>query len=141
MILKNGDIVPIVEINARKSMGFINYSIDQHLKKFNVSGNLVSINFGYNETNKVTFDKILSEMDKQGLCFYPGLENGIMPISANTLFISHDLKIINKIESNMNAPYKGRMYISVVSKDFETRNILVKKLRELLDGLSIKVYD
>ncbi|MFD2876798.1 hypothetical protein ACFTAO_13755 [Paenibacillus rhizoplanae] len=36
MLLASGELVPIVEINARKSMGLINHHINQYVRQYSL---------------------------------------------------------------------------------------------------------
>ncbi len=135
MILKSGDIVPIVEINARKSMGFINHRIDEYLSQFGQKGNLIFLNLGYRR--ELAFEHLLVRMDKEGLIFYPGKTNGVMPLSANTLFINKELD--NKEKAD--AVYKGRIYFSVIAEDEEKRESLIKAVRALFKSLLCNIYN
>ncbi len=128
MILTSGEIVPIVEINARKSMGFINNSIDRYLSSFNQKGSLMFFNLGYKSS--LTFQYLLTRIDEEGLLYYPGKTNSIIPLSANTLFINREK---NYIEDE-NAVYKGRFYFSVIAEDDENRVLVLDSIRNLFNS-------
>lgn len=133
MILDDGEIVPIVEINARKSMGLINHYIDKTLLNYKTQGMLHFFSLGFSEN--ITFDYILSQMKKANLLFNPQNGKGIIPLSANTLFINKESS------SEAKKVCKGRLYISAVGKDFEEKQQLVKKMREILTSLGLKIYN
>lgn len=135
MVLTSGDIVPVIEINARKSMGFINHRLDQYLAQFNLQGNLMFLNLGY--SSALTYELVLQRMDEAGLLFYPGKKSGIMPLSANTLFINKELSS-TKVDSTI---YKGRLYVSVIGADDAQRGSLIQELRFLFQSLSCTVYN
>ncbi|QLG40043.1 hypothetical protein HW560_19295 [Paenibacillus sp. E222] len=141
MILEDGDIVPIVEINARKSMGLINAYLDKGWKTYGHSGLLTFLSLGLPEG--FTFGKLLDALHVSGLLFKGQGEYGIMPISSNTVMVNDILtsrRIAEGIQSHRGMP-KGRLYISVVGRDDEHRNELIVSLRQVLADLSIKVYN
>ena len=135
MLLKNGQLVPIVEVNARKSMGLINHHIDEFLSTFSLQSNLVYLSLGY--SCEIEFHEILTTMQRQSVLFHPDCKRGIIPLSANTLFINRELsddKHIQKV-------YKGRFYVSVVGKDLKERGFLLETLRNILVALGFRVYN
>ncbi|MEK4056905.1 hypothetical protein MHB84_25330 [Paenibacillus sp. FSL F4-0087] len=141
MILEDGDIVPIVEINARKSMGLINTYLDKGWKTYGHSGLLTFLSLGLPEG--FTFGKLLDDLRVSGLLFKGQDEYGIMPISSNTVIVNEILtsrRISEGIQSHRGMP-KGRLYISVVGRDDEHRSELIVSLRQVLADLSIKVYN
>lgn len=134
MLLKSGEIVPLIEINARKSMGFINNKIDFHLAKHGLSGTLMNINLGIQADLKL--DDILSKLYQKEILFDLGKESGILPISSNTLFINKNLCK----DKNLNQIHKGRVYFSLISKDALQKEKLLKNFAETLEELSCKIY-
>ncbi|SHI58668.1 hypothetical protein SAMN02745163_00432 [Clostridium cavendishii DSM 21758] len=135
MILANGDIVPIIEINCRKSMGFINYYLDQYLKRYNLKGSLCFLNLGYKKD--LTFEILFEALKSKGLIFYSNLTTGLIPISSNTMFINRDLDISPKEEKI----YKGRFYMCIVSSDSEERENILDKVKKTLYELSVQIYN
>lgn len=134
MLLKSGDIVPVIEINARKSMGFVNNRIDSHLSKHGLKGNLMNINLGIPFDLK--FEDILERLKGNDILYIEGRECGILPVSSNTLFINRKLSG-SKTENQI---YKGRMYLSVISKDAYDKERLINGLVCALEELSCKIY-
>lgn len=135
MILKNGDIIPIIEINARQSMGLINHYMDRYLAPYALTGNLTFMNMGY--ANGINFNTLIEQMDKHNLLFTPGKEEGIIPLSSNTLFINSYLSK-KKTEKDM---YKGRFYFSAVGKSHGEKNELIAKNKDFFLSLGFKIYD
>ena len=135
MILKDGEIVPIIEINGRKSMGFINNAMDQYLEQFGLKSHLCFFNIGYK--GKITFNEIFKYLDEEELIFYPSRESGIIPMSANTMFINRD---IDK-EYNEEKLYKGRFYLSIATKSISEVANIENELRNIFRRLSINVYN
>ncbi|MBU3103939.1 hypothetical protein [Clostridium gasigenes] len=135
MILVNGDIVPIIEINCRKSMGFINYYLDEYLKKYDLKGSLCSLNLGYKKD--LTFEKLFEALDNKELIFYPSSPTGLIPVSSNTLFINRDLDISPKEEKI----YKGRFYMCIISSSTQGREEVLNEVRKILADLFVEVYN
>jgi hypothetical protein len=71
MLLKSGEIVPVIEINARKSMGFVNNGIDRNLSRYGMKGNLMNINLGV--PCDLKFEDILERLN--GEDFYTEVKN------------------------------------------------------------------
>ena len=134
MLLKSQIIIPVIEINARKSMGFINSKIDNYLCGFNKLSRLSFLNLGF--SGSIKFEDILALMENQGLLFASNHKEGILPLSSNTLFINR------KLDSNYSAEkiYHGRLYFSVISNNTESYQYLMIRFTELLDSLSLKIY-
>lgn len=134
MILKKGEIVPIVEINARKSMGLLNYYLDKHFENYGVKGSISFLSVGYSGNN--TLGDILSAMESKNILFKSGFDKGIIPLSSNTLFINRKLNGIKTTKF-----FKGRFYFSTVSNNpkegFEIRG----KMKGLLISQGFNVYN
>lgn len=135
MVLVNGDIVPIIEINCRKSMGFINYYLDEYLKKYDLKGCLCFFNLGYKKD--LTFEKLFETLKNKELIFYPNSPGGLIPISSNTLFINRYLDG-GQEEGKI---YKGRFYMCIISNGIEDRMIMLNKVKDALSDLSVQVYN
>jgi hypothetical protein len=134
MILKNDEIVPVVEINARKSMGLINQHLDRFLSRFGIKGYFIYFSTGFQGT--IQFADILAKMADAEVLFSPARGYGVIPLSGNTLFINRDL-------DHGGAPlktYKGRLYISAAASTHEKRRQLVDQTAEILRSLSFTIY-
>ncbi|WP_408892210.1 hypothetical protein [Paenibacillus taichungensis] len=141
MILEDGVIVPIVEINARQSMGLINTYLDKGWEMYGYSGLLTFLSLGLPEG--FTFESLMDTLHVSGLLFRGQGKYGIVPISSNTLMVNGIMTSRRKsegIQSHRGMP-KGRLYISVVGRDEEHRSELIVSLRQVLADLSIKVYN
>jgi hypothetical protein len=123
MVLRNGAIIPVIEINARKSMGMINHYIDKFLNKFNVQGNFITLSCIVNKP--VSFEILFDELLKQDLLFTSDKPYGIIPISANSFDIN--------AKANHDYPTKGRLYIKLVNgpEDDPIMPSLIKVFMEL----------
>lgn len=135
MILADGKIVPVVEINARKSMGLINHYLDQYLSEFSLKGYFFFFVVGFKGT--VQIDDILTKLDNLNLLFKPNCKSGIIPLSCNSLFINRELDS----DSDQNKTYKGRLYITAAANCEEASLGLVEKTKRILNSLSFTVYN
>ncbi|MGG3279231.1 hypothetical protein [Paenibacillus solani] len=141
MILMDGEVVPIVEINARKSMGLINSYLDKHWEPYGQTGLLTFLSLGLPEG--FTIGKLLQVLGNSGLLVTAMGNYGIVPLSSNTVMVN---EIINRrlvsegLQINRGMP-KGRLYVSVLGRDDEHRNQLVESLRQVLADMFVKVYN
>ncbi len=135
MILKNDDIVPLVEINARKAMGLINYYLDKFLEGFSSKSYFVFFSLGFE--NDVRFEDILMELNDRGILFDPSKGTGIIPLSCNTLFINRDMRRT----MNTGRMHRGRFYVSIVSHNDIDRLDLDSRCRDTLKSLSFTIYN
>lgn len=133
MILENGEIIPIVEINARKSMSLIKHYLDKYLNKLGLKGNFIYITLAYNEHRN--FEDIINCLDKEGLLFKLNKTNGVIPLTANSLLINSEVNLSNSIDKT----YKGRLYYCAVSQQIESAVNLSVKIKELMRSIDFKV--
>lgn len=108
MILRNGNIVEIVEINARKSMSLLKHYMDIFLQKYYLQGMLAQFDFigGFEQ---IDYEKLLSGLDAIGLLFTSKNNKGIIILSERTMFI-------NKKADNK---YRGRVYCVICADSFK----------------------
>lgn len=134
MILRNGTIVPVVEINARKSMGMISHLVDRFLSKFSVSGMLIS--FSLVLPRDFDFDKVIHKMKKKKILFQKETPLGILPLSANTLLVN--LKFLRAQKPQ--AQYKGKFYGVVVYRSTEEYKQMITKINNVFMDLGAKCF-
>lgn len=141
MILRDGEVVPIVEINARKSMGLINAYLDQCWEPYGRTSWLTFLSLGLPEG--FVFVKLLHALRESDLLLTVPGGYGIMPLSSNTVMINELLtlrRIADGTQMNRGMP-KGRLYVSVLGRDDGHRSELLEGLRQVLADLSVKVYN
>jgi hypothetical protein len=140
MALTSGAIVPIVEINARKSMGLINYRVDRYLSRYGLKGNLLFFNVGYRRG--LRFEQVMEALNAAGLLFTPGKKCGVMPLSANTLVVNQEWRrLADPVDDEGQAVYQGRIYFSVIATAHRQRECLSQAVRSLLQAMSCTVYN
>lgn len=117
MILKNNEFVPVVEINARKSMTYMKYHLDQFLSKHNLRGKFTYAPFiapiGF------TVEKLINRISEQNLLFTLQSRTGIMPLSANTLNLIPTQEEEGKVNALGKTKSKGRLYYAIVGESME----------------------
>lgn len=141
MILEDGEVLSIVEINARKSMGLINAYLDKWWEPYGQTGWLTFFSLGLPEG--FTFVRLLQALRESGLLLTTPGDYGIVPLSSNTVMVNEILtrrRIAEGAQNNRGVP-KGRLYVSVIGRDDRHRSQLVESLRQVLADLSIKVYN
>ncbi len=134
MVLKDGKIVPVVEINARKSMGLINHYIDRFLSKFSRQGCLMFFSLGL--TYPVTFSEIIDKMRQENILFLRDKPNGILPLSSQTLDLNWKLYKDRNYKT-----YKGRLYVSIVSDDEDNKALILTKMNKIFTDLGIQKFN
>ncbi|OPA72857.1 hypothetical protein BVG16_31825 [Paenibacillus selenitireducens] len=141
MILKDGGVVSIVEINARKSMGLINAYLDKCWETYGLTGWLTFLSLGLPEGFAI--GRLLHALRVSGLLLTAPGGYGIVPLSSNAVMVNEILTRRRIAEGTQNkwAMPKGRLYVSVVGRDDGHRSELVASLRQVLADLSVKVYN
>ncbi|MGG4146467.1 hypothetical protein ABEW34_25505 [Paenibacillus algorifonticola] len=127
MLLADGGLVPIVEINARKSMSLIKKRLDDYLAEFSLQGNLTYLSVIC--LGIVEYADLLAAMEREGLLFRPDRGEGILPLSAGTF-------TINQADG---LKRKGRLYLSAVAGRIERCGELLARMRALLKSRGIAV--
>ncbi|MRN57277.1 hypothetical protein [Paenibacillus monticola] len=130
MILEDGEMVPLIEINARKSMSLIKHQVDQYLQQYELRGNLSFLSVS-SERPDFSYEQLLNTLHDEGLLYSPANRKGVLPLSASTLEIN---------KSTMKAA-KGRLYYSIVSPEAEEKKRLNEQLRSCFSMHSYRIYN
>ncbi|CAH1058984.1 hypothetical protein [Paenibacillus pseudetheri] len=123
MILADGSIYPVVEINARKSMGLINTKLDHYLTQHGYSSYLTFLDLQWNA--HFTYEQFLEVLHRNKLLFSPN-ERGVIPLTSNTVM------------SNGSSG-KGRLYLSIPYQPNESPEYL-SDIKVLMNEMNIKTY-
>lgn len=134
MWLRDGTVVPVVEINARKSMGLINHYLDKFFSPDQPPSSLGYLSLGYSAP--LRFADVLERLERAGLLYTRERRCGIMPLSANTLTVNLNRQDQPRSTSKMR---KGRFYFSILAPPGE-RQTWLEKLRCFYKGLGFSVY-
>ncbi|MFD3269869.1 peptide ligase PGM1-related protein [Paenibacillus dendritiformis] len=151
MLLADGRVHPVVEINARHSMGLLNYSLDTHWERCGQRSFLSCLQLGLPDAWKASsgrsgdmeraegedgawseqaerFSELLARLDRSGLLFTPERREGIVPLSANTLFVPDSGRA------------SGRWYVSLAAGSREASERMSHRLREALAAYGFLIY-
>lgn len=130
MLLADGTVWPLVEINARRSMSLIKNALDGHLAKHGRVGSLTSITASHQ--GEIAFDDFLRVLREHGLLFEENKRAGILPLSCGTLFPAFSM--------HAGETFRGRLYFGVVSDSIEERAKLITSLAPVMkqSGLRVK---
>jgi hypothetical protein len=84
MVLSSGNVVPIVEINARMSMGLLNHHLTLYLRKWQRRCYLTAVPIlGHKDPS---FEEIFSSLETHKLIFNPRTNvDGCIPLTSNTV--------------------------------------------------------
>jgi hypothetical protein len=136
MVDQQDQVIPIIEINARKSMGLINFHLDQYLSGFGRKGKLMYLSLIMK--NELPFEYFLKKLHESDILFSKNNPQGILPLSANTLNIN--TKHTNAETESQSS--KARFYFSIVTqKDEPEKDTVLPKLNCILNDLNIKVVN
>jgi hypothetical protein len=105
MLLADKHIWPVVEINARESMGIVARSIANFLSPHGVSGLLTFLVFSSRSVQP--YDELLAALANAGLLWKPGRSRGVLPLSSASLYATSS--------SEGDAMRKGRWYAFLVA--------------------------
>jgi hypothetical protein len=136
MMLKDQTIVPIVEINARKSMGLINHYINTYLGKYNLNSYLRYYSLGIKKT--FCYETLLNNMELENLLFKTDEKPGILPLSSNAMTVNRDADVDNE-DKTIN--YMGRLYVSIGAHDMRTKIDLSQRFNALLANMGVTIYN
>jgi len=131
MVTEDEGIVPIVEINARKSMGLINYCLDSHLNGHSAKGSLMF--YDLRISREFAYENLFEKLKEAEILFGKTGDTGIMPLTSNGIDINRNLLKDEAITA-------GRFYFSLITKDASEEDAILKKLNDILMGMNIKVY-
>ncbi len=128
MLLQDGSVIPIVEINARKSMTLFKYHLDRRLE---VSG--LEALFSYAPLLAppgFSFSHLVKLLEEEKLLFAPGQPEGILPLSANTIN-----QMDQREAANCNRKQRGRIYFAAAARTQERIEAYYSKMQSLLENI------
>jgi hypothetical protein len=85
--------------------------------------------------NDVSFEQLLEAFHREGILYHPDRCFGILPLSANTLFIN---KMVSEYKGIANKQVKGRLYDASAAGEQENEQ-LSAKAKEVLASLSFRI--
>jgi hypothetical protein len=129
MILQGGQLAPLVEINARKSMSLIKHAMDRHLKKMGRRGCLTQIS-AVND-RATSFSGLLELLDRENVLFTAERESGILPLTAGTMYPRSATAPLK--------PVRGRLYIEAVCESPEKQDDLLKLIGPVMERAGLRM--
>lgn len=130
MLLRGGELVPIVEINARKSMSLIKHQVDAKVQDDRIQGSMRYYSLNLSDPNLV-FEDVLAELEKRQVLYDPRRNDGAIPLTANTLAINR----------NPEQPYRGRLYVYIAASGPDQRERCDERIREVFESLSMRLVN
>lgn len=129
MVLQNGELAPLVEINARKSMSLIKHAIDRYLSARGLTGCLTYVSVVNDRSTE--FSALLERLEKEDLLFTTARGRGILPLTAGTAYGSSAVQT--------EEPIRGRLYLAVICKQADDRVALLTALSRVMDQAGLHV--
>lgn len=133
MQLYNRRVIPIVEINARRSMSLIKHKLDEFLSNLNLKCCFTYYTVRFSQ--HIEFSAFLKKLDESDSLFVLGKDTGIIPLSANTFLINQ--KVQERKHESLNS--KGRIYVAIVFKSKEQEQVIRKKFEAVLEEKHIDI--
>lgn len=131
MVTEEEGIVPIVEINARKSMGLINYCLNSHLNGHSGKSSLMFYNLRIK--GDFSYENLFEKLKDAEILFGKTGDTGVMPLTSNSVDINRNLLRDEAITA-------GRVYFSLITQDAAEEEVILKKLNDILMAMNIKIY-
>lgn len=130
MVLEEGKLAALVEINARKSMSLIKHSVDSHLARSRREGCLTYIT-GVLQ-GECGFHQLIALLEKEGLLYTPKALSGIIPLTSGTMFAPAAHSGARGLQ--------GRLYICAVGTNDEQRASLAQ-FKAVLPKCGVRVLN
>jgi hypothetical protein len=128
MVLSDGQMAPLIEINARRTMSSIRHAIDMFIGRPDIHCRVASLNVAGRGT--AGFSGLLARLSSDRLLFEAGRERGILPLTAGTM--------PDQDESDDTSD-RGRIYFASVYRDPSEVTPLRDGLRDILKGIGLQV--
>lgn len=131
MLLKNGTIIEIIEINARKSMGLLNHCLGTFMNNSYHGLKHKLMTLSLTSDTAVKFEALISQLQNESILFGKDSSSGIIPLSANTFDINRSFF--------ENVQIKRRMYYALVYRTVQDYILVCRKLKSVCDTLALKI--
>lgn len=127
MLLRDGALVPIVEINARKSMSLIKHRLDAKFQDDRMQGSMRYYSLNLSNADRA-FEDVLFALERHRALYDPQRGTGAIPLTANALAINR----------RPDQPYRGRLYAYIAANGPEERQLYDERIREVFQSLSMQ---
>lgn len=128
MVLLGGELAPLVEINARKSMSLIKHAMDRYLATRDRKGCLTYVST-MAHTNS-DFRAVLGLLDQQDLLFTVNHQSGILPLTSRTM---------RDCGRPTNSPVRGKLYLVAICDTPEEQPSMMSGLARALNSSGVRV--
>jgi len=129
MVLNNGELAPLVEINARKSMSLIKNAIDDYLKRLGRKGSLTYVSAVNDQSSD--FSGLLDLLERERVLFTSESDSGILPLTSGTMY--------QKSCRRSEEPLRGRLYIIRVVEKPEQQASLMAGFGRVMEQAGLHV--
>lgn len=131
MRLRGGAFVPLLEINARKSMGLLNHRLSAWAGR-GLRSHLGQV--GLTLRSRVSFEALLEALRRDGL-LYDGEREGLLPLGGGTVVAN--LPLLD--EAPGRGAVRGRLYVAALVRDGAGAARLHEALVPCLASLGVEV--
>ncbi len=83
----------------------------------------------------MSFHDLMDRLEEEKLLFRPERGYGILPLTANTLFINREYDDQHQVKK----AYRGRFYMAVVGSDMEQMQDLLKQVKAQFHRLDLNI--
>ncbi|ASA22416.1 hypothetical protein [Paenibacillus donghaensis] len=123
MLLRDGSIAPLVEINARKSMSLIKHSVDRYLNREDIHTVLIQVPLV--SMGEARYEVLLRHLEQADILFGAGNGEGVIPLTSGTLYPPGKERPSGS---------KGKLYAALAYRDAAHKQELSVKLDEVLQS-------
>lgn len=116
MLLRDGSLAPLVEINARKSMSLIKHQVDRRFRQEGMHTCLLQVPLA--TLGAVRYEELLERLMQEGVLFSLQEGEGVLPLTSGTLQPSDPSRAAGSAKGKL---YAALAYRSEVSKNRFTR--------------------
>ncbi|RRJ66991.1 hypothetical protein EHV15_31740 [Paenibacillus oralis] len=124
MLLRDGTLAPLVEINARKSMSLIKYGFDCYLGEADIRTCLIQAALLARED--ACYPALLEQMEQAGILFAKETGEGVLPLTSGALNPPG--------MARSSGPRKGKLYAALAYHDEGHKKQLLDKLGPALQS-------
>jgi len=129
MMLRNGAVVPLLEVNARYSMGRL---FSELVRRVSPSSDARLLMLNFSSAQGLLFSSLTDQLMSHGLLYGSGQADGILPLSGNLLNQAGYV-------SPSGAPVPGRLVALLVAPPFR-QCVLLEGLLRALEDLQVVAF-
>ncbi|WP_340021258.1 hypothetical protein MHI24_19905 [Paenibacillus sp. FSL K6-1096] len=122
MLLRDGSLAPLVEINARKSMSLIKHQVDRRFRQEGMHTCLLQVPVA--TLGAVRYEELLERLAEEAVLFSREKGEGIIPLTSGTL------QPLDSSRSSGSA--KGKLYAALAYRSEDSKSRFTRTLDESL---------